>query len=112
MSRRKHKTRPSHGHDSHHLLWTRKTWDKGFKLLLRRAFVYDLPLDIHQQLHASVKPIPPLEEEEARWLWEQYKLVDRELDLFEALEWLRSHAPNSQFAIAIMAEQGFLQNYL
>lgn len=112
MSRRKQKTRPSHGHDLHHLLFTRKCWDKGYKLLLRRAFVYDLPLEVHQKLHATVRPVPPLDEDEAKRLWEDFKQVDHEMSIFEAFEWLRNNAPNSDFAIAMIEQQGFLQNNL
>jgi hypothetical protein len=32
------------------------------------------------------------------------------MDIFEALDWLQQHAPNAEFAIAIMAQAGFLQN--
>lgn len=112
MSRKKAKHRPSHGYDRHHLLWTRATYNKGFKLLLRRAFVYELPMDVHQRLHAAVNPIPPLDEDDAKRLWGMFKEVDHEMELFEALEWLRTNAPTSEFAIAIMAQQGFLHNYL
>ena len=112
MSRRKKKPKPSHGHDLHHLLFTRKNWDKGYKLLLRRAFVYELPLGVHQKLHATVRPVPPIEEDEAKRIWEDFKQVDYEMNIFEALEWLRLHSPNSAFAIAMIEQQGFLQNNL
>lgn len=114
MSRRKKKThrRTPSGWDAHHLLWTRRTWDRGYKLLLRRSFVYQIPIAVHQELHSVIEPIPPLSEEEARWLWTEFKAVDHEMGLFEALEWLQLHAPNSEFAMAMMAQSGFLQNHL
>ena len=114
MSRRKKKThrRTPSGWDAHHILHYRRLWDKGFKQLLRRSFVYRIPIEVHQELHATVGPVPPLSEEEARWLWAEFKAVDHDMSLFEALEWLQLHAPNSEFAMAMMAQSGFLQNHL
>lgn len=114
MSKKKKKARrraPS-GYDSHHLLWTRRTWDRGFKLLLRRSFIYEIPIVVHQELHSVIEPIPPLSEDEARGLWIEFKAVGHEMSLFEALEWLQLHAPNSEFAMAMMAQAGFLHNHL
>lgn len=113
MSRKKQKKRSRKclsGHDSHHILHYRRNWSKGFKQQLRRSFIYDLPITVHQELHAIVPPVPPLDEEEARWLWTQFKAVDHDMSLFEALEWLQLHAPNAEFAMAIMAQYGFLRN--
>lgn len=115
MSRRKKKrSRKRHlgGYDRHHILHYRRYWGKGYKQLLRKEFVYSLPIPVHQELHATVGPVPPLDEDEARWLWIQFKAVDHEMSLFEALEWLQLYAPNSEFAIAIMAQAGFLHNHL
>lgn len=114
MSKKKKKARrraPS-GYDSHHLLWTRRTWDRGSKLLLRRSFIYEIPIVVHQELHSVIEPIPPLSEDEARWLYDLYSQEKRNMELFEALEWLQLHAPNSEFAMAIMAQSRFLQNHL
>lgn len=74
--------------------------------------MYDLPNNVHQDLHNAVGPVPPLDEDEAKWLWEQYKLVEHEMELFEALAWLQMHAPNAEFAMAIMAQYGYLKNHL
>ena len=113
MSRRKKKKhRAQSGWDKHHILHYRRNWDRGCKLLLRRAFIYEIPIEVHQRLHATVGPVPPLDEFEARQLWQEFREVDHEMNLFEALDWLRLHAPTSEFAIAIMAQQGFLQNNL
>ena len=114
MSRKKKKARrrtPS-GCDSHHLLWTRRTWDRGYKLLLRRSFIYEIPIVVHQELHANVEPMPLLDEAEAKMLWELYKQTDQDMDIFQALTWLQLHAPNAEFAMAIMAQYGFLSNHL
>lgn len=114
MSRKKQrdKRRAQEGHSDHHVLFTRRLWSDGCKRKLRRAFVYELPLEVHQALHQAVRPVPPLDEEDAKWLWHQYVAEHRNMELMEALEWLRLHAPNSEFAIAIIEQQGFLQNNL
>lgn len=108
--KRKRKRSTPYGHDKHHILFYRSEWNKGYALLLRRAFVYDIPVAVHQELHSTVGKVPVLDNDEAKALWEQYKLLDHELDLFEALRWLQLNAPTSEFAIAIMAQRGFLTN--
>lgn len=110
MGRKKQRKRPNEGCNSHHLLFYRKNWSIGYKQLLRRSFVYELPEDIHSELHATLGSVPPLDEEDAKWLWMAYCQERRTFDLIEALEWLQLHAPNSEFAIAIMAQLNYLRN--
>ena len=113
MSRKKQrKTKHDPGHNSHHLLHYRRWWDKGCKQLLRRAFVYNLPVDVHEKLHAIVEPVPPLDEDDAHWLWVKYREHGGRMDLFEALDWLQLNAPNSEFAIAIMKQSEFLHQHM
>ena len=110
MSRHARKRRHSSGHDSHHILHYRRNWSKGFKLQLRRAFVYELPVEVHQDLHKVVSGVPPLTEWEARNLWVKFKALGYEMDLFEALEWLRGNAPNEEFEQAIAEQYEFLRD--
>ena len=111
MSRKKRKThKVNHGYDSHHILFYRKEWSKGCKLLLRRSFVYQIPIGVHQQLHATVSQVPPLDENEARLLWQRFKELDARLDIFEALEWLMANSPNADFGAAIKAQYDFLRD--
>ena len=113
MSRKKQRIHKAEsGYDSHHILFYRKEWDKGCKQLLRRAFVYQIPIEVHQQLHATVGHVPPLEEDEARFLWERYKELDHRLNIYEAFEWLMMNSPNAGFSMAIMAQYGFLRNFM
>ena len=113
MSRKKQRKAKSSGCNSHHILHYRRWWDKGYKQKLRRVFVYELPVDVHEKLHGVVGPVPPLDEDDAKWLWCLYNQEGSpEMSLFEALDWLLAHAPNSEFAIAIMAQYGFLRNHL
>ena len=98
-------------YDSHHLLWTRKNWNKGYAHRLRKIFVYQIPIDMHRKLHEVVNPIPVLSEQEARMLFVEYQRLDHKLGLEEGLRWLILNAPTSEFAIAMMAQLGFIQNY-
>lgn len=109
---RKKKHRHSADCDLHHLLWERKVWSSGCRLLLRRVFVYEIPKEIHHELHTVVEPIPPLTDDEARWLWAQYKKVAHEMNILEALEWLYSNSPNLVFMEAIALQAEFLQKHL
>lgn len=98
-------------YDSHHLLWTRRTWNKGYAHGLRKLFVYQVPVPMHQKLHEVVSPIPVLSESEAKALFIEYHKLGQRLELEEALKWLVANAPNPDFAIAMMAQLGFVQNY-
>lgn len=111
MSRkRKAKHRSRSGWDKHHLLFYRTEHSRGYRLLLRRAFVYQIPIPIHQDLHSNVGPVPPLSDSEARWLWCEFNKVDHEMDIIEALIWLKENAPNDEFAAAINEQYEFLRN--
>lgn len=111
MSRHSRK-RHSAAYDSHHILHYRRNWSKGFKLQLRRAFVYELPVGVHQDLHKAVAGVPPLCEWEARNLWMKFRAISYKMDLFEALEWLQGNAPNEEFAEAIRQQYEFLRDRL
>lgn len=100
------------GRDRHHILFFRREWEHGYKLLLRRAFIYDIPIVVHRALHAAVGNVPPLEDKEARRLWNKYAELDRELSLYEGLEWLLDNAPNEGFRLAIKAQYDFFKNNL
>lgn len=92
----------------HHLLWTRHGWNKGYAHKLRKALVYNIPDDVHRELHKAVAPIPPITEQEARELFVLYKRADT-MSILEAVEWLSANAPNSEFATAMAAQEIFLR---
>lgn len=112
MSRKKRRTHKADSYSSHHILFARTEWNKGFKQMLRREFVYQIPDEVHRQLHQTVGRVPPLDEDEARFLWQRYKELGHDLNIFEAFEWLMKNSPNSSFAMAIMAQYGFLRNFM
>lgn len=95
----------------HHLLWTRHAWNKGYAHKLRRALVYEIPDDVHREMHKAVSPIPQLTESEARELYVKYKQQDH-MSVLEAVEWLADNAPNSDFATAMAAQEIYLRCHL
>lgn len=109
-TRRKH--RHSHDTNIHHLLWPRLSHNQGCSQLLRREFAFEIPVDAHRELHMKTRPVPTLDHADATWLWEEFKEVDHEMSLFEALNWLILHSPNDEFELAIIEQQGFLQDKL
>lgn len=110
MSKRRQKIQK--GYDRHHILFYRKEWSSGYCAKLRRCFVYEIPVEVHQELHRVVDAVPALSESEAKELWIQFQSESGEMPLFEALRWLMMNSPSAGFSIAIMAQTGFLQNKL
>ena len=98
-------------YSAHHLLFYRKRFNKGYAHRLRKAFVYEIPDKMHIALHQIVGPVPAISEDEARRIFVEYKRLDHELDIYEALNWLILNAPTAEFAMAIMAQLGFIRNY-
>ena len=92
----------------HHILFTRKDYNKGFSHKLRKLFVFDLPDDIHSALHAKVPPVPKISEPEALILWTEAKREGQIDNIYGALEWLIIHAPNTEFQMAIKEQYDFL----
>lgn len=111
MSRKKQRKarKVPNGYDRHHILFYRKEWDSGYKAKLRKSFVYEIPVAVHQELHQVVDAVPALSEAEAKELWIRFQ-DEGEMSLFEALAWLMRYSPGAGFSIAIMAQYGFLQN--
>lgn len=98
-------------YSAHHIFFYRKRFNKGYAHRLRKAFVYELPDEVHTKLHQIVGPVPELSEEEARNLFIEFKRLDHRLQLEEALNWLILNAPSAEFAIAMMAQLGVIKNY-
>lgn len=113
MSKRKKKKarRIPSGYDRHHLLFYKREWFKYYAQKLRRCFVYEIPIAIHQELHSEVGAVPVLDEEDARELWIRFQAEDGEMSILEACEWLIANSPSAEFSAAIMAQMEFLQNH-
>lgn len=90
--RRLRKKQRAKHHNRHHLIFQRCHFSTGYGLLLRQAFVYDLDIDIHNQLHHDIlHDIPRPPEHELKRAWEVYQankwLIDQ-YDICQACEWL------------------------
>lgn len=110
MSRkRKGKHNARTGCDKHHILFYRSEWNRGCCLLLRRAFVFEIPVETHKALHAELPPVPPLTDYEARQLWHSYREFNLEMSLFEAYRWLIKYSPNDEFKEAISNQYEFMK---
>lgn len=92
----------------HHLLWTRHAWNKGYAHKLRRILVYEIPDEVHQELHKAVAPVPQITEWQARSLYAEYCKLDH-TDLYSSLEWLIENAPTDGFQLAMMNQYLFLR---
>lgn len=92
----------------HHLLFIRKDFNKGYAHKLRRVLVYEIPDDIHVDLHNSIPPVPPITEWQARTLYMEYSKQDIH-DVFDALEWLIDNAPSEEFRIAMINQALYLR---
>ena len=95
----------------HHLLWTRHAWNKGYAHKLRRMLVYEIPDEVHQELHKAVPPVPQITEWQARSLYAEYHKLDR-TDLYSSLEWLIENAPTGEFQLARMDQYLFLRCHI
>lgn len=96
-------------YSAHHILFTRRNWNKGYRRRLRKLFIYEIPDEVHKKLHKFVAPVPPITDIEAIALLNAYP---GEMELFDALEWLAYNASDQNFSTAILAQLGFLKNEL
>lgn len=90
--RRLRKAQRAKHENKHHLLFQRKHWSDGYAFLLRQAFVYELDIEVHNDLHKDILhdlPKPP--ERELKKAWEVYqnnKWLIQQYDILQACEWL------------------------
>lgn len=90
--RRLRKLKQSHHANKHHLIWQRRNWQNSYGFLLRQAFVYELDVDIHNELHRNIlHDIPRPPEAQLKRAWEVYqanKWLIEQYDIIQACEWL------------------------
>lgn len=90
--RRLRKAQRSKHTNKHHLIFQRCHFNNGYGFLLRQAFVYELDIDIHNELHKHIlHDIPKPPEWQLKRAWEAYQadkwLIDQ-YDIVQACEWL------------------------
>ncbi len=92
----------------HHILFTRHTYNKGYAHKLRRLLVYEIPDEVHQELHKQIPPVPQITEFQAKELYCAYRKLD-DPDMYDSLEWLIENSPTDEFQVAIMNQYLFLR---
>lgn len=76
----------------HHLIYQRAHFATGYGFLLRQAFVFEMDVEIHNELHKHIlHDIPKPPESQLKAAWEAYQankyIIDR-YGIIQAAEWL------------------------
>lgn len=94
--------------NTHHLLFQRKHWYSRYAIEVRRHFTYEIPIDIHNELHRELHDIPlPSEKELAAMFPLPYCP-----DIIEACEWLIAHSRDGAFRACMRKQRDFLRKRL
>lgn len=83
--------------------------------MLRRAFVREVPVAWHEELHSILHDVPLPPEQELRAMWEAYQ-KDRDsidcYDIVDTLGWLYNHSNDEGFRWAIKTQLYFFKGKL
>ena len=114
--RRIRKLQRKHEVNHHHLLYPRRDWSSGYAYLVRHAFIREVPVGIHNELHRIiVKEIPVPPESIMKKAWEDYQLNKWEIDSYDicrALAWLYVHVEDANFRKEIQKQIDFFTETL
>jgi hypothetical protein len=99
-----------------HLIFQRKHFGDGYGYLLRQAFVFELDVDIHNELHKHIlHDIPKPSEEQLKHAWEVYQankwLIDQ-YDIMQATEWLMWACSDSAWRACMKRQLIYLKDNL
>jgi len=114
--RRIRKLQRQHEVNHHHLLYPRRNWNYGYAYLVRHAFIREIPVNIHNELHRYVVkevPVPP--ESIMRVAWEKYQVNKFEIDRYDicrALAWLYVNVNDVTFRKEIQKQIDFFTESL
>lgn len=100
----------------HHLIFQKSSFSDGYGFLLRNAFIYELDIDIHNELHKIViHDIPRPPEKQLKRAWEEYRLnrwtIDR-FDILQACEWLLYACDDHAWRACMARQLAYLQEKL
>lgn len=119
MGRRGRKIRKlqrRHDVNKHHLLYPRKDWNSGYAYLVRHAFIREVPVDIHNELHHDIiREIPVPSDAIMKIAWVEYQNNKCEIDRYDicrALAWLYVHVNDAKFRSAIQKQIDFFTERL
>jgi predicted nucleic acid-binding protein len=114
--RRLRKAQRNKHENKHHLLFQRKHWSDGYAYLLRQAFIRDLNVDIHNDLHKGIlHDIPRPPERELKVAWEAYQANKYEIDalgIVDACEWLIGACQDSAYRECMKRQYWYLKSRL
>lgn len=102
--------------NKHHLIFQRCHFNSGYGLLLRQIFVYELDVEIHNELHRNVlHDVPRPSERQLKHAWEVYQankwLIDQ-YDIIQACEWLIYACDDRAWRACMQRQLIFLKTYL
>ena len=114
--RRIRKLQRSRHTNKHHLIFQRKHFGDGYGYLLRNAFVYEMNIELHNELHKHIlHDIPRPSEEQLKQAWEVYQankwLIDQ-YDIIQACEWLMWVCEDNAWRACMKRQLIFLKSNL
>lgn len=110
--------RRKHGRTTnrHHLIFQGQHYKTGYGKLLRDAFVYELDIKIHDELHHDVLhdvPKPPESQLKAAWdAFQDQKGIIIAYDIIKACEWLKNACSDHAWRACMQRQLEFLQSRL
>lgn len=114
MAKRKLRIRKGRtGYNKHHLIFQRRHYSRGYAKLLREAFVYEIPVSIHDELHnAILHDVPRPSDVEIRDMYRTYlahkELIDNS-DMLTVCEWLATACRDPAWRACMMRQYNFLK---
>ena len=115
MAKRK-KRRKCASTNRHHLIFQRKHYCDGYAKLLREAFVYELDVDLHNELHNYVLhdvPRPSNVEIKAAWLkYQAERDIIATYSIIDACEWLMRACADPAWRACMQRQLIFLKSHL
>ena len=107
-----HNSHPQHcGSNKHHCLFQGRHWNTSYAKQLRTAFVREVPVSIHNELHNEwLHDVPVPDGALLKEAWEAYmedKVIIDSFDVCRACAWLYVHIPDIEFRKAMQSQLDF-----
>ena len=104
------------GRNRHHLIYQRRHYDRGYAKMLREAFVYELEVNIHNELHNDIlHDVPRPSNAEIKAAWDTFQR-DRDTiasyDIVKACEWLMLACADPAWRACMARQLDFLRSRL
>ena len=115
MSKRK-KRRKRATTNRHHLIFQRKHYLDGYARLLREAFIYELDINLHNELHnAILHDVPRPSDAQIKAMYDKY-IAERYIialyDITDACEWLMRSCDDPAWQACMQRQLIFLKSNL